>query len=135
MGDLLRRPELSLKDVLGLAADTPCENDGYILEKQLGCDVSGLGELTLSGICEEIEISVKYSGYIKRQEEQVQQFKKLESTRLPENIDYNKIPTLSLEAREKLAETAPESLGQAGRISGVSPSDMAALLIYLKTLK
>ena len=135
MGDLLRRPELTLKDVLGLAADTPYENDGDILERQLGCDVSGLGELTLSGICEEIEISVKYSGYIKRQEEQVQQFKKLESTRLPENIDYNKIPTLSLEAREKLAETAPESLGQAGRISGVSPSDMAALLIYLKTLK
>lgn len=135
MGDLLRRPELTLKDVLGLAADTHYENDGDILEKQLGCDVSGLGELTLSGICEEIEISVKYSGYIKRQEEQVQQFKKLESTRLPENIDYNKIPTLSLEAREKLAETAPESLGQAGRISGVSPSDMAALLIYLKTLK
>ena len=138
MGDLLRRPELNIADVLILAAEsretTEDFDDSNIIKQYSGKDVSALDSVALSSIFEEIEISVKYSGYIKRQEAQVRQFKKLESTKLPGDIDYKKIPTLSLESREKLAATMPESLGQASRISGVTPSDIAALMVYLKTL-
>lgn len=138
MGDLLRRPELNIADVLILAAEsretTEDFDDSNIIKQYSGKDISALDSVALSSIFEEIEISVKYSGYIKRQEAQVRQFKKLESTKLPGDIDYKKIPTLSLESREKLAATMPESLGQASRISGVTPSDIAALMVYLKTL-
>lgn len=138
LGDLLRRPELGIADILILAAESRVVSEDVDTENVIcefaGRDISSLGSNLLASIFEEIEISVKYAGYIKRQEAQVNQFKKLESTKLPENIDYKKIPTLSLESREKLAATMPESLGQAGRISGVTPSDIAALLVYLKTL-
>ena len=138
LGDLLRRPELGIADILILAAESRVVSEDVDTENVIcefaGRDISSLGSNLLASIFVEIEISVKYAGYIKRQEAQVNQFKKLESTKLPENIDYKKIPTLSLESREKLAATMPESLGQAGRISGVTPSDIAALLVYLKTL-
>lgn len=138
MGDLLRRPELNIADVLILAAESRETTEDFdvsnIIKQYSGKDISALDSVALSSIFEEIEISVKYSGYIKRQEAQVRQFKKLESTKLPGDIDYKKIPTLSLESREKLAATMPESLGQASRISGVTPSDIAALMVYLKTL-
>ena len=98
--------------------------------------ISGAEDLnpqTIIDICEEVEILVKYEGYIKRQEEQIEQFKKLENLALPKDVDYRSIPTLSLESREKLAATMPESVGQASRISGVTPSDITALIIYIKT--
>lgn len=81
---------------------------------------------------EEVEIQVKYEGYIKMQEAQVEKFKKLETKLLPENIDYEKIDGLSLEARQKLNKFKPHSIGQASRISGVSPADISVLLIYLQ---
>ena len=81
---------------------------------------------------EQVEISLKYQGYIKRQMEQAAQFKKLETRRIPLDIDYSAISGLRLEARQKLEQVRPASLGQASRISGVSPADMAVLLIYLK---
>ena len=81
---------------------------------------------------EEVEIQVKYEGYIKMQEAQVEKFKKLESKLLPENIDYENIDGLSLEARQKLNKFKPNSIGQASRISGVSPADISVLLIYLQ---
>lgn len=84
---------------------------------------------------EEINIMVKYEGYIKLEESQVEKFKKLENKKLDENIDYEKIKGLRLEARQKLNKIKPLSVGQASRISGVSPADISVLLIYLETLK
>ncbi len=81
---------------------------------------------------EQVEISVKYEGYIRRQQSQVEDFKRMASHRLPEDIDYGSIQGLRLEAREKLAAVRPLDLGQASRISGVSPADIAALMIYLE---
>ena len=91
-------------------------------------------ELTLQER-EEVEIQVKYEGYIKMQEAQVEKFKKLETKLLPENINYEEINGLSLEARQKLNKFKPRSIGQASRISGVSPADISVLLIYLQVNK
>ena len=79
-----------------------------------------------------MEIQIKYAGYLARQEKQVAEFKKEESRLLPTDLDYASINGLRLEARDKLAEIRPVSLGQASRISGVSPADIAVLLIYLE---
>ena len=84
---------------------------------------------------EEVEIQIKYEGYLKLQEEQVEKFKKLEEKILDEKIDYNKIKGISLEGRQKLNNLKPHSIGQASRISGVSPADISVLLVYLKTKK
>ncbi len=84
---------------------------------------------------EEVEIQVKYEGYIKMQEAQVEKFKKLESKLLPEDLDYEQINGLSLEARQKLNKFKPVSIGQASRISGVSPADISVLLIFLQVNK
>ena len=86
-------------------------------------------------IAEEVEIQVKYEGYIKMQEEQVEKFKKLERKLLPNDIDYSKIKGLRLEAIQKLNNIRPNSVGQASRISGVSPADISVLLIYLEKVK
>ena len=75
---------------------------------------------------------MKYEGYIKRQLSQVEQFKKLEKHKIPEDIDYNQIQNLRLEARQKLSALRPASVGQASRITGVSPADITVLLVYLK---
>ena len=82
-----------------------------------------------------MEITVKYEGYIRRQRAEVEEFARLESRLLPENISYSGIDGLRLEAREKLDAIRPRSLGQAGRISGVSPADLAALMIFLEKEK
>lgn len=83
-------------------------------------------------VCEQVEISIKYEGYINRQLSQAKQFSKLENKRLPQDIDYTKLDGLRLEARQKLSKIRPLSIGQASRISGVSPADITVLLIYLK---
>ena len=80
---------------------------------------------------EEVNIELKYEGYISLQLEQIQEFKKLEKKMIPENIDYNKVQGIRLEARQKLEKFRPSSIGQASRISGVSPADINVLLIYL----
>ena len=91
-------------------------------------------ELTLQEK-QEVEIQIKYEGYIKMQEEQVKKFKKLESKKLPENFDYENIKGISLEGRQKLMQFKPTSIGQASRISGVSPADISVLLVYLQQSK
>ena len=108
--DLLRRPQISYDD---LRPFDPAP-------QELAADV-----------VEQVEITVKYEGYIQRQQNQVAEFERLEQRLLPEDLDYDHIQGLRLEAREKLSAIRPRSLGQAGRISGVSPADMAALMIYL----
>jgi tRNA uridine 5-carboxymethylaminomethyl modification enzyme len=111
LADLLRRPQISYTDIAPFDPDRPTLPES---------------------ITEEVEIQIKYAGYLERQRKQVEEFKKEESRRLPEDIDYNAIVGLRLEAREKLAAIRPMSIGQAGRISGVSPSDIAVLLIWLE---
>lgn len=86
-------------------------------------------------ICNEVNIVLKYEGYIARQQKQVEQFHKLEKKKIPANIDYDKVGSLRLEAIQKLKEIKPESIGQASRISGVSPSDISVLLVYLEQFK
>lgn len=80
----------------------------------------------------EVEINIKYEGYIRRQQSQIEQFKRLEGKRIPEEIDYNDISSLRLEARQKLTKIRPANVGQASRISGVSPADISVLLVYLE---
>ena len=80
---------------------------------------------------EQAEIRLKYAGYIKRQLKQVEEFSKLENRRLPEDIDYAAVTCLRLEARQKLQKLRPANIGQASRISGVSPADIATLMVYL----
>ena len=111
MADLLMRPELNYE----LLAEIDPER------KSLPEDVT-----------EQVEIELKYSGYIERQQRQVEQFKKTESRRIPENLDYDEVPSLRIEARQKLKKIRPENIGQASRISGVSPADISVLLVYLK---
>ena len=81
---------------------------------------------------EQVNINIKYDGYIRRQMRQVEQFKKLENKKIPDNIDYNEIKSLRIEAKQKLSQIRPASIGQASRISGVSPADVSVLLVYLK---
>ena len=114
LADLLRRPNVSYADIAPFDTARP--------------------ELPLA-VTEEVEIQLKYAGYLSRQEKQVAEFKKEESRLLPDDLDYNAIAGLRLEARQKLSEIRPMSIGQAGRISGVSPADIAVLLIYLEQSK
>ena len=91
----------------------------------------GLPELSPE-IRKQAEINIVYEGYIRKQREQVERMEKLEERLLPETIDYGEVPSLRDEAREKLASVRPRSVGQAGRISGVSPADISVLLVYLE---
>ena len=86
-------------------------------------------------VTEEVEIQLKYAGYLARQEKQVAEFKREEARKIPEDLDYRAIAGLRLEAQEKLSTIRPVSVGQAGRISGVSPADIGVLLIYLEQKK
>ena len=96
-----------------------------------GCSLIALLRLP-PDVAEQVEISVKYAGYIQRQQKQVEDFRKMERRRLPPDLDYSAIQGLRLEAREKLDAVRPADLGQASRISGVSPADVTALMIYLE---
>ncbi len=109
--ELLRRPELNYELLSEIDEERP--------------------ELSFA-VKEQVEVSVKYEGYIKRQMLQVDQFKKLEARKLSKDIDYNEIQGLRIEARQKLDRIKPDSVGQASRISGVSPADISVLLIYLE---
>ena len=110
LAELIRRPELSYEKLASVDNARP----------ELPYDVK-----------EQVDINIKYDGYIKRQMRQVEQFKKLENKRIPENIDYDSIQSLRLEAKQKLNQIRPASIGQASRISGVSPADISVLLVYL----
>ena len=86
-------------------------------------------------VAEQVNISIKYDGYIKRQMKQVESFKKLEKKKIPENFNYDDVPSLGIEARQKLKTYSPTSIGQASRISGVSPADVSVLLVYMEQMK
>lgn len=126
--------------VLNRLGSSPIQSGISLLElcKRPECNYKNLEELdperpTLSAfICEEVEIEIKYEGYIKRQIQQVEAFKKLERKKLPKGIDYQNMQNLRLEARQKLDKIRPENIGMASRISGVSPADISVLLVYLE---
>ncbi|HHT92645.1 MAG TPA: tRNA uridine-5-carboxymethylaminomethyl(34) synthesis enzyme MnmG [Clostridiaceae bacterium] len=122
--DLLKRPEVDYEDVLAI-------EELNLKDKGLDYERKYLPKSVIEQVC----INVKYSGYIKLQLQQVEQFKKLEKKLLPEDIDYDEISNLSMEAREKLSKVRPASIGQASRILGVSPADITALYIYLTRRK
>ena len=109
--ELIRRPELDYEKLAPIDKDRP----------ELPYDV-----------VEQVNINIKYDGYITRQIKQVDSFKKLEKKRIPENFDYDDVPSLRIEARQKLKKYRPVSVGQASRISGVSPADVSVLLVYLE---
>ncbi len=112
MSELMCRPELSYEILAELDEDRP---------------------ILPADVIEQVNINIKYDGYIKRQQKQVEQFKKIENKKIPVDIDYDDIGSLRLEARQKLTKYRPLSVGQASRISGVSPADISVLLIYLET--
>ena len=136
-------PSQAVNDFLKEQNSTPIKNGVSLKEllrrpeityEALEAIDKGRKDVTLNKTArEEVEILVKYEGYIKRQEQQVEQFKKMEKMLIPDDVDFKAIPTISLEAREKLSKLRPASVGQAGRISGVSPADVTALVVYLKT--
>lgn len=114
LAEIIRRPELN-----------------YDLTKELDEERKELSK----EVRDQVNINIKYEGYIKRQESQVKQFKKLENKKIPVNIDYNNVNSLRIEAIQKLSKVRPSSIGQASRISGVSPADITVLLVYLETYK
>lgn len=112
LGELIRRPELDYEMLAPIDAGRP----------ELPEDVR-----------EQVNIEIKYEGYIRRQRIQVQAFKKMEKRKIPENFDYDEVPSLRIEARQKLKKIRPASLGQASRIAGVSPADISVLLVYMES--
>lgn len=120
---LLRRPNVSLTDLIAL--DSVASSEFYQR-------LSSVDERLRNEVLEQIEIEVKYEGYISRQQELVEQFESLESQEIPPELDYSRLKALSAEGREKLMKVRPASIGQASRISGVTPSDITVLMIYLK---
>ena len=111
MAELIRRPELDYEKI-----------------KELDKERSELPE----DVKEQVNINIKYSGYIERQKKQVENFKKIESKKIPEDLDYDDVISLRIEARQKLQKYRPINIGQASRISGVSPADISVLLIYME---
>ena len=112
--ELIRRPQISYMDM------TPFDPQRPELDR---------------AVINEVEISLKYDGYIKRQLKQVEEFSRMEDKKLPEDLDYSEIRGLRLEAAEKLNRIKPLSFGQAGRISGVSPADISVLMVYMESRK
>jgi tRNA uridine 5-carboxymethylaminomethyl modification enzyme len=112
--DLLKRPEVTYGELVG---DGVCESSGVAKE-----------------VMEQVEIHAKYDGYLKRQLEDIERFKKMENLAIPEDIDYGSIPGISSEVSEKLSELRPRSLGQASRVSGVTPASISMLMVYLRKM-
>ena len=115
LGELIRRPELNYDLLAPLDPDRPSD--------------------FFRGVTEQVNINIKYDGYIKRQKKQVEQFKKLEKKQIPESFSYEEVPSLRIEARQKLEKYRSVSIGQASRISGVSPADISVLVVYMEQLK
>lgn len=119
LADLLRRPEITIQKLTQLPVEPPKKLDA-------------VKALLVSDVCDEIQLKIKFAGYLKRQEEQVERFKKMEQMSLPDDIDYKELSGLSNEAVEKLSAVRPRSLGQASRISGVTPAAISVLQVHLK---
>ncbi|WP_280153516.1 tRNA uridine-5-carboxymethylaminomethyl(34) synthesis enzyme MnmG [Piscinibacter sp. XHJ-5] len=127
LSDLLRRPGVDFATVSQVAAEAGIE--GFVPRETLRAE---LGAVLADAVIEQVEISVKYAGYIDKQNDEVARAAHFENLRLPENLDYSQVAALSFEVRQKLSKHRPETLGQASRISGVTPAAISLLLIHLK---
>ncbi len=114
LAELIRRPELNYDSLADIDPKRPKLPDS---------------------VTEQVNINIKYDGYIRRQQKQVEQFKKMEKKKIPENLDYDQVQSLRIEAKQKLKEYRPMNIGQASRISGVSPADVSVLLVYLENFR
>ena len=139
LADILKRPEMSYNDIvsLGKLADIVYGKGGEAEEGSdgeggFGGDIEIPEALDRNEIVRQIEIQIKYEGYIDRQYAQVEHMRKLEEKKIPQDIDYSEVRNLRIEARQKLEKIRPESIGQASRISGVSPADISMLMLSLK---
>jgi len=127
LADLLRRPELNFDRVSEIAQIArPMD---HVSRETLRAE---LGETLADAVIEQLEISTKYAGYIDKQNEDVERAVHYENLRLPSELDYAEVKALSFEARQKLNAQRPETLGQASRISGITPASISLLLIHLK---
>ena len=135
LAELIRRPELSYEALAKIDKNRDLrqkcvdKSTNYVDKSEKNVDK------LVQEVIEQIDINIKYDGYIKRQLKQVEQFKKLETKRIPENINYDEIKSLRIEAVQKLKQYCPISIGQASRISGVSPADISVLLVYLESMR
>ncbi|KAI4453605.1 glucose inhibited division protein a [Holotrichia oblita] len=158
LSELIKRPELNYNMLFEIDADRRALTDGEILtgrealvDREASADRGASADKEASAdreastdketldtaafyveVYEQVNIRVKYDGYIKRQLQQIEKFKKMENNKLPQDFDYNSLNGLRLEARQKLSQIKPENLGQAMRITGVSPADISVLMVYLK---
>ena len=126
LADLLRRPDVSYLSLMSLEAGKYANPD-LLPEAQ-----DEVSRETLQAVIEQIEIASKYAGYIDRQRDEVQRAAHYENLKLPEDLDYNQITALSIEIRQRLTRYRPETLGQASRLSGITPAAISLLLIHLK---
>ena len=132
MSDLIKRPELTYSDLSDLI-NSPNEK---IWQDQVNIDQVNIGKINIDKVnIEQVNIQIKYEGYIQMQVDQVKTFRKLEQQAIPSDIDYDGISGMRIEARQKLSALRPENIGQASRVSGVSPADINVLLVYLKQTK
>ncbi|MBS0317703.1 MAG: tRNA uridine-5-carboxymethylaminomethyl(34) synthesis enzyme MnmG, partial [Proteobacteria bacterium] len=125
LAELLRRPEVTYADLMSL-------DGSRYASPELAADANYRGADFVSAVIEQVEIGAKYAGYIARQQDEVGRSARFESLRLPQDLDYMQVAALSIEARQKLNQHRPETLGQASRISGVTPATISLLLIHLK---
>ena len=133
LAELICRPELSYEILEKIDTGREKILSGFVKEAE---NLYGaVSKKLLNEVIEQVEIEIKYEGYILRQKRQVEQYKKMEEKKIPFNLDYDKVSSLRLEARQKLKEFKPVSVGQASRISGVSPADVSVLLVYLEHIK
>ena len=129
--ELICRPELDYDTLLDIDTERKELFNTYFSSCDFVNSLDIFNDNFVKDIINQVNINVKYDGYIKRQEQQVKGFKKMESRKIPSDINYDDVPSLRLEARQKLKEFLPVSVGQASRISGVSPADVSVLLVYL----
>ena len=130
LADIIRRPEFSYEKITEIDNERPVElRLSEALANELNSDLPEPS--FIREVIEQINISIKYEGYIERQKKQVEHFLRMEEKKIPEDIDYSKVKNLRIEARQKLEAVRPRSIGQASRISGVSPADVTMIMLYL----
>jgi tRNA uridine 5-carboxymethylaminomethyl modification enzyme len=122
---LLKRPNVKLSQFVQTEV---LSSTAYILKLRSSCD-----EQLYKEVIEQVEIELKYEGYIKRQKEEVERFERFEMLHIPNDVEYGKVKSLSSEGREKLTKIQPVSIGQASRINGVTPADISVLMVYLRS--
>jgi tRNA uridine 5-carboxymethylaminomethyl modification enzyme len=133
LADLLRRPDVNYAKLMSLVDGKYANPELPAMAADCGADATSLAQdAFVASVLEQVEIAAKYSGYIDRQKDEVQRASHYENLRLPAELDYMQVSALSIEARQRLNQYRPETLGQASRLSGITPATISLLLIHLK---